>query len=718
MDVGTSFQEGQKIGRFELLRPLGSGAVGEVWLANQVGAGDFRRKVAIKVLKSNAFDEDAREALHQEARLCARLDHPNIVKVTEFEEIEDRFIMVMQYVAGGTLSSLVRRVTKSGLRFPKSVIISFARDMAAALAYAHGGGTDGELNGPVIHRDLKPANILVSGACTALVADFGIAKVTGEVTSTATGAFKGTPAYTAPEIWAGRRDFLPAADLFSLGCVVYELVTLKRLFGGGSIASIFGQVSQGDANNDVAPVRGLFPELAPLLEYLLERKPENRCTDARIVLDFLAELRAEMPPSPEAAVFMRLLDLRDATPEQREERSSGFRLPATMSGEWEALAVAAREGRALEDAAPLPAGSGPIFLDAGGTSGAAAAGFLAKTRTLGGMPIVSAQPSSAEPQEQGADSVAPADPTEGTQSLQLQNRDELQSGAKAEARSTSVWLAVLIAVLAVGGLVVGSLAVLFNETAPEGASLSEEPTVREVAVSSEVFVPPGTSTAQSAESAPEDDASAEGAKPVAGGNSEAATTAADTASRESQLSRGDPKPASSAPGSSSTGLVKDSNRTAVAAQEPAKLATPAPPSSKRPPPVTQVAEPAPEPKAKEVAAAPAVSASQKQPSAPAAEATEAAPAPAAEPCLVLVSHPIGAKVWINGRKNRRRALSASASGFRRPAGTIQVGMGSGDAPEASTQVELAAGASVLVECDLQVAGTCSSRAIPSGRCAN
>ncbi|HCP46209.1 MAG TPA: hypothetical protein DIU15_09215 [Deltaproteobacteria bacterium] len=366
----------------------------------------------------------------------------------------------------------------------------------------------------------------------------------------------------------------------------------------------------------------------------------------------------------------------------------------------------------MGDSPPAAAASGPIFLEAGSSSGGAAAGFLAKTRTLGGMPIVSATPSANETVERAADAPLAPDPTEGTQSLQLASRDELKAGENAEVRSTPVWLAVLIALLAVGGIVVGSLAVLFNETETADGTASE------VTARDDVFLPPEGSAPASMEPAAQGSADP-GPAPEAPAEAAVGVTESDSAPKDTSVSTA-PEPAPEAD------AVAD--RLADAPAAPASA--PSPPAQEAPEkalsaPKTVAAEPVDTTAKPEPTPEPVVFASEEAPSTAATgqstaapDAAAASPAPAADPCLVLVSQPIGAKVWINGKKHRRRALSSSASGFRRAAGTIEVGMGSGDAPEASTKVDLSPGASILVECDLQVAGSCSSRAVPAGRCGN
>ena len=296
----------QTIGRYELRRKLGAGTFGEVWLAVESSTLGFQKEVALKLLKSAGTEQQIADLL-REARLAAILRHPNIVDVLSVDQSGDTFHVAMEYVDGGTLQTLRERVTLGEVEFPLSVICDLGVGIARGLEHAH---TARDAHGrllAIIHRDLKPENVLLDAAGTPKIADFGIAKVLGEGTATDVGTLKGTAAYVAPEIWKGGRDFHPRVDLFALGCILWELATLKRLFEG-PIQSIFGQVSLRTADEECRPLYTTHPDLAPIIERLLLRDPEARYqTAAEVALD-LTEARLGDGPAADLGTFVRLLD--------------------------------------------------------------------------------------------------------------------------------------------------------------------------------------------------------------------------------------------------------------------------------------------------------------------------------------------------------------------------------------------------------------------------
>ena len=223
----------QQVGKYEILRELGRGAFGTVYLARDTVL-DVPR--ALKVLHPALLaDATAVERFRREARLAARLEHPNIATVYDFGQAEDRFYLAMRYMEGG---SLKERLEQGPL--PWEEVVRIVHDVAAGLAYAHEQG--------VVHRDLKPGNILFDAKGRAAVTDFGLAKAlrgAGESMSlTMSGGLIGTPAYMAPELWQGQ-EATPATDQYALACIVYEMVTGKVLFSGDTPWEVVGKHKEG-----------------------------------------------------------------------------------------------------------------------------------------------------------------------------------------------------------------------------------------------------------------------------------------------------------------------------------------------------------------------------------------------------------------------------------------------------------------------------------------
>jgi len=261
-------------------RELGKGGMGSVFLARHRTAG---HDVAIKVIASKYIaDSDALSRFDREARLMARIRHPNIVHQYELRRLRGGHVaLVMQYVRGEPLIAILRRRGK--LRFDECTQI--LRDIGTALENAHANG--------IIHRDVKPHNILIDAdKGVALLSDFGIAKATqGDAEVTATGMAIGTPAYMAPE-QIDNAAVDGRADLYSLGVVGWELLSGRRAWEG---ESLFGIIYK-QKHQDLAPLTLLRPDtpqrLLLALEGALEKDPERRWSSAS---EFVEQLQSDTP---------------------------------------------------------------------------------------------------------------------------------------------------------------------------------------------------------------------------------------------------------------------------------------------------------------------------------------------------------------------------------------------------------------------------------------
>src|SRR5688572_7298369 len=207
-------------GRYEIERQIGQGAFATVYLARDL---KHERKVAIKVLNVDPDSETGEIRFIREIRLVARLQHPNILPLHDSGHVENHLYYVMPFVTGETLRIRMHRERQLGI----APACSIAREIADALAYAHSQG--------IVHRDIKPENILLSGG-HAVVADFGIARaidVAGVKQLTMTGmGGPGTPAYMSPEQLLGDRPVDSRSDIYSLGCVLYEMLAGRPPFPG------------------------------------------------------------------------------------------------------------------------------------------------------------------------------------------------------------------------------------------------------------------------------------------------------------------------------------------------------------------------------------------------------------------------------------------------------------------------------------------------------
>jgi eukaryotic-like serine/threonine-protein kinase len=269
--------------RYTRTRPLGSGGMAEVYLAHDEV---LDRDVAIKVLKDqHAGNEEFVRLFRREATSAARLNHPNIVSVYDQGRSEDgTYYIAMEYVPGGTLKD---RVLGEGALAPGAAT-EFASQIAQALGHAHERG--------VIHRDIKSRNILLTQAGYAKVADFGIARAaTATTTSSRPDPILGTPGYISPEQAMGKPAG-PQSDLYSLGVVLYEMLTGTLPYGGEDPTSMAFQHVHGplrsprEANPDI-------PEpLNALTTKLLAKDPEDRYASAVELADNLERVRFAISP--------------------------------------------------------------------------------------------------------------------------------------------------------------------------------------------------------------------------------------------------------------------------------------------------------------------------------------------------------------------------------------------------------------------------------------
>ncbi len=206
--------QGQTLGKYRILEPLGRGGMAQVYKAYHP---TLDRYAAIKVLRSDLVEEAEFLARFQrEARSVASLRHPNIVQVFDFNVKDDLYYMVMELLEGDTLKSHLNSFRTRNSRLPAEDMVRILQDVLAGLGYAHSEG--------IIHRDLKPANIMLTARGQAVLTDFGIAQIVGGTQYTVSGALMGTLNYMAPEQGLeGRCD--ARSDIYSLGIVFYEMLT-------------------------------------------------------------------------------------------------------------------------------------------------------------------------------------------------------------------------------------------------------------------------------------------------------------------------------------------------------------------------------------------------------------------------------------------------------------------------------------------------------------
>ncbi len=242
---------GKTISHYNITAKLGAGGMGEVYLADDT---KLNRQVALKFLPSTLWDEEgAQKRLLREAQAASKLDHPNIVTIHGIDEFEGQPFIIMAHVPGATL----REYCKAETRTVQS-LMGIAIQIADGLQHAHDAG--------VIHRDLKPSNVLVDPTGRARILDFGIASLRGAARLTQTGTTVGTLAYAAPELALGR-EASAATDVYSLGVVMYEMLTGQLPFEGEHEAAIVYSI----LNEEPKPITTLNATLPVQLDTVVMR---------------------------------------------------------------------------------------------------------------------------------------------------------------------------------------------------------------------------------------------------------------------------------------------------------------------------------------------------------------------------------------------------------------------------------------------------------------
>ncbi|HKU43892.1 MAG TPA: serine/threonine-protein kinase, partial [Polyangiales bacterium] len=298
---------GHQLGKYRLVATLGQGGMGTVYLALASGLGEFRKLLVVKELRQDLTRQAGFVTMFMdEAKLAARLDHPNVVQTFEASQENDRYFLAMEYLDGQPLSALIDR-TAASKELPLSVHIQILCEVLHGLHYAHELRDYDNSLLHVVHRDISPQNVFVTYHGQVKVVDFGVAKAANATTLTDPGVFKGKFAYAAPEQVLGR-PVDGRADQFAVGIMLWEAIAGQRFSDQIATPASFRNRAAGRERRIAEVVPGVDPMLAAICDRALAVDPEQRFPTAakfRSALQEYLQASGVRVEAPEIGQFMR-----------------------------------------------------------------------------------------------------------------------------------------------------------------------------------------------------------------------------------------------------------------------------------------------------------------------------------------------------------------------------------------------------------------------------
>ncbi len=292
---------GEKFGQYILMEHIATGGMAEVFKARMMGMEGFQKTVAIKRILPHLTDNDEFVTMFiDEAKLAAQLNHNNIIHIYDLGKIKGSYYIAMEYIDGWDLRSVLQKCRDKGITVPIPLSLFTASLLAGALDYAHRKRDFENRDLGLVHRDVSPQNVLISKEGEIKLCDFGIAKAASKASHTRAGALKGKLQYMSPEqAWGKEIDH--RSDIFSLGLVLYEMLTGKRVFAGDSEMSVLEQVR----NPQVPPPSTVNPEIPPKVDEIvlkaLEGDPDKRYQSARELQRDINKVLRKMGGGPTAS---------------------------------------------------------------------------------------------------------------------------------------------------------------------------------------------------------------------------------------------------------------------------------------------------------------------------------------------------------------------------------------------------------------------------------
>ncbi len=276
--------KGQRIrdGRYELVEVAGQGGMAVVWRAIQHGDVGFQRSVAVKQMHDHLSDSELYIAMFaEEARVCAAMQSPNMAQVYDFVHENDGYYLVLEWIDGIDLGSLIRHFRKRGQHMPWEMSAAIGIGVLRALADAHERTDDDGEVCPILHRDISPHNILITQRGMVKLIDFGLCLAPDRARDlTEPGVVKGKMSYLSPEIVQGKRPSTKS-DQFSVGSVLWESLAGQKLFDGENDFDVYTKIREGQVS-PIRPLRRDLPRgMVSVLQKSLATEDVNRFESAR-----------------------------------------------------------------------------------------------------------------------------------------------------------------------------------------------------------------------------------------------------------------------------------------------------------------------------------------------------------------------------------------------------------------------------------------------------
>ena len=306
----------REFGKYHLIERIATGGMAQLYRAKLYGAGGFEKDLAVKkILPQLGQDEDFVQMFMDEAMITVTLNHGNIAQILDFGEVEGEYFLVMEYIDGIDLQSLLKRASEEYEPIDTNLAAFIMQEVCQGLDYAHHKlGLDGQPL-QIVHRDVSPQNVLLSFEGQVKLVDFGIARAASRITSTQAGVVKGKVAYMSPEQLLGK-TVDGRSDVFATGIILYELLTHKKPFEGATPQETMALITRGEYQSPQKLNRLVTRKLSQILKKALEVNPRKRYATAGKMATSLASYLHSSGEPPNSRLLAELVRQRlpDAKP--------------------------------------------------------------------------------------------------------------------------------------------------------------------------------------------------------------------------------------------------------------------------------------------------------------------------------------------------------------------------------------------------------------------